>query len=498
MTEAATTPIRPNLSTPEDILQRAKIDKTTRLPVLFFYTSAGLWLLAATLLGWISSFKSFAPDILGDCEWLNFGRSQPAFINALVYGWAMQAGFGTMIWIMARLCRTELKNPITVVVAGHFWNLGVLLGVLGILSGNQAPGKLMEFPGYTWPILLVAYVLITIWLVVMFSARRKGHVFISQFYLLAACFTFPWIFVTANLITNTLRAAGVMGPATAAWYANNVIFLWLVPVGLASSYFIIPKVTGKAIHSYHLAKLAFWSLMALAGWTGFQDLAGGPLPAWMPGLAGGAQILLLIPVLAVGVNHYRTVRGNHELVQFSPALRFTFFGSVGYAVAAVTMAILGTFAIGRYAQFSYAQDGAQWAAIYMFFTMSMFGAIYFIIPRVTGCEWVSGSRIRFHFWFSAYGSIALFFMLIAGGMFMGTSIDNPTSSGEPAVVFTRGFRIGTAIAWTFILLSHLTFFYHLAIMVLNQGKRAGQPTYIHHPEADHAELVVTHEGAEPI
>jgi cytochrome c oxidase cbb3-type subunit 1 len=496
MTEEAKMPQRPNLSTPQDILDRAAIDRTTRLPVLFFYTSAGVWLLVATLLGFISSMKSAIPGFLTSCEWFNYGRSQPAFINALVYGWAMQAGFGTMIWAMARLCRSELKNPLTVIVAGHFWNLGVTIGVIGILAGEQGSGRLLEFPAITWPILLVAYVLITIWMVVMFAARKEGHVYISQWYILAACFTFPWIYLTANLIINTFGATGVSGPATAHWFASSMIFLWLVPVGLAASYFIIPKVVGKPIHSYSLAKLAFWSLMVLGGWTGLQEMAGGPFNAWIPGISGGAQFLLLIPVLAVGINHYRTVQGSHHLIEVSPALRFTFFGSVGYAIASVAIALLGTYTLGRYAQFSYAQDGAQLAAVYMFFTMTMFGAMYFIVPRVTGCEWLSGSRIRFHFWFNAYGSIALVVLLLAGGMFMGSSIDSYDRTHQSAIEFGRGFRIGTGIGWLLILVANVSFLHHMALMVLNRGRRAGQPTYIHEPPVDHAELVVTHEGAE--
>src|SRR6187401_414012 len=178
--------------TPEDILQRATIDKSTRLPVLFFFTSAAAWLLVATVLGLLASFKLIVPSFL-ECEYLSYARVQPAFVNALVYGWAFQAGIGVMIWIMARLCRTDLRNPVTLVVAGHFWNLGVTLGIIGILAGmGNLHMKLLEFPSWTWPILLLTYSLIIVWMVIMFSARRKGIVYISQWYILAACFSWPW------------------------------------------------------------------------------------------------------------------------------------------------------------------------------------------------------------------------------------------------------------------------------------------------------------------
>jgi cytochrome c oxidase cbb3-type subunit 1 len=357
--------------------------------------------------------------------------------------------------------------------------------------------KWLEFPSFAWPILLASYSLIVVWLVVMFGARRTGPVFISQWYLLAACFSFPWIYLTANLFLNVFQQSGVAGPAIAAWYANNVIFLWLVPVGLASSYFIIPKIVGKPIHSYQMASLAFWALVAISPWAGAQALIGGPLPAWIPTIAGGAQVLLLVPVLAVALNHYLTVRGNHKLVELSPSLRFTFFGSIGYVVTSVSAALLGSLTLSRFTSFSFTQDAVAFCGIYMFFTMTMFGAIYFIVPRITGCEWISGSRIRFHFWWSAYACIALCVLLLAAGFSHGAATDTWDSDMENAIIFSKGYLVGQILAWVFLIAANGVFLHHLALMVCNRGRKAGAPTLIHQPAPyDQAELVITTEGAE--
>ena len=63
----------------------------------------------------------------------------------------------------------------------------------------------------------------------------------------------------------------------------------------------------------------------------------------------------------------------------------------------------------------------QLLAVYGFFSMCMFGAIYFIVPRLVGCEWVSGRRIRFHFWYSTYGMIALVILHFLGGAWQSQS-----------------------------------------------------------------------------
>jgi cytochrome c oxidase cbb3-type subunit 1 len=465
--------------TPDDILQRATIDKSTRLPVLFFFTSAAVWLFVATILGLLASIKLVFPDFIRS-EYLTFGRVHPAFVNALVYGWAFQAGLGVMVWMMARLCRTELRNPVTLVVAGHFWNLGVLLGVVGILGNmGNLHMKLLEFPAMVWPILLVSYSLIVVWLVIMYAARRKGMVYISQWYILAACFSWPWIYLVANSLLNVMKKAGVAGPALASWYANNVIFLWMVPVGLSCAYFIIPKITSRPVHSYNLSTLAFWLLVALAPWSGAQELIGGPLPNWIPAVAGTAQILLLIPMLAVVLNHYQTMRGSNHLVGVSPSLRFSFFAAIGYVVTCVMAAVLGSSALSRFTFLSYANDAVQLTGFYMFFTMAMFGAIYFIVPRITGCEWVSGKRIRLHFWLSTYACIFMCFLLLVAGFSHGAGIDTWDRDYQTAVTFSGGYLPGRILMWLFLFAANAIFLHHLALMVMNRGRKAGEPTLIH-------------------
>jgi cytochrome c oxidase cbb3-type subunit 1 len=481
--------------TPEDILQRATIDKSTRLPVLFFFTSAAVWLIIATVLGLLASFKLIVPGFL-ECEYLSYPRVQPAFINALVYGWAFQAGIGVMIWIMARLCRTELRNPVTLVVAGHFWNLGVTLGVLGILGGlGNLHMQLLEFPPMVWPILLFAYTLVVVWMVIMYSARRKGMVYISQWYLLAAVFSWPWMYLVANTLLNVLKKAGVAGPAIAAWYGNNVLFLWMVPVGLAAAYFIIPKVTARTVHSYNLSTLAFWSLVVLAPWTGAQQLIGSALPVWLPAWAGMAQILLLIPMVAVVLNHYQTVRGSHHLVAVSPSLRFTFFAAIGFATTFIICALLSSMSVSRFTFLSYANDAVQMTGFYMFFSFAMFGAIYFIVPRVTGCEWISGKWIRLHFWLGAYACIFLCVLLLVAGFSQGAAINKWDTNYFSAILFSRGYLVGRVLMWLFLLAGNLIFFRHLACMVLNRGLRAGQPTMIH-KTAHSAPVAITTEPAQ--
>ncbi len=492
MTNEAETSTEKPPANDADVKLRALIDRSARVPVLFFLTSSVVWLVVASLLGFVSSMKAHWPGFL---DWdalyfLNFGRSKPAFINALVYGWALQAGLGVSLWLMARLCRAEVKNPLTLMVAGHFWNAGVLLGVVGILAGYGTSMELMDFPRFVWPILFVAYSMIAIWMITMFQRRRTESAYISQWYILGACFWFPWLYVTANVFVHLLPGSGVMAAATNAWFQNGLIFLVLGPIGLAAVYYLIPKVLGRPIHSYQLALLGFWGLAIFGGWAGMHKLVGGPLPAWMPSVGGAATILMLMPVIAVAINHHMTTRGKRGLVEYSPTFRYTVFGAVAYTVLNLMAALYCFFPMAKLTQLTAASVAFQVMAVYAFFSMTMFGAIYFIVPRLVGREWRNGRLINFHFWFSVYGTVALVGTYLLAGINSSVGANVWDASFQIAVTQSANSLRGTSVAWVFVIVANGAFLYHLFLLVAGFGRKGSEPTMLGHDDnAERAHVV---------
>src|SRR4026209_413627 len=251
-------------------VERALIDASTRLPVLFFYASAIVWLLLGTLLAGLTSFKLHAPDLLSNLSFLTWGRVRPAHMNVMVYGWASMAGIGTAIWLMARLCRTTLRYPLLLGAGAGFWELGVLLGVGGILLGDSTGYQWLDFASYAAIVLFVAYTLVASWAVLMFRFRRGEQIYITQWYLLGAFLWFPWLYAAGQLMLFVVPVQGVLQAAVGWWYANNLLFLWFGAIGLGTAYYMIPKVIGRPVYSYHLAMIGFWTYALFSSWTGMQ------------------------------------------------------------------------------------------------------------------------------------------------------------------------------------------------------------------------------------
>lgn len=469
-------------------LERARIDASTRVPVLMFYASAMVWLLIGTLLAGFVSFKLHSPDWLSDVSYLTWGRLRPVHMNVMVYGWASMSAMGTAIWLMARLCRTTLRHPLIIVTGIWFWNIGVLIGVIGILMGYSTGYQWLEFPPYAALVLFVAYAMIISWAVLMFRFRRGEQIYITQWYLLGAFLWFPWLYAAAQAMLFVVPVQGVMQAAVGWWYANNLLFLWLGAIALGTAYYMIPKVIGRPVYSYHLATIGFWTYALFSSWTGMQRLVDGPFPAWMITASIAATILTIIPVATVGLNHHMTMQGYFPVMRYSPTLRFTVFGAMSYTVFSVVGILISLRSTARYLHFSEASVAYSHIGLYAFFTMVMFGSMYYIVPRLVGREWRYATLIKLHFWASAYGVGLMSLMLLVGGLAQGATQNDPSMSFIQSVSSALPYLRGRTVAALLLTASHFIFAFHFGLMLFGLGRTSTVPTFLNPVEAEGSEV----------
>jgi cytochrome c oxidase cbb3-type subunit I len=403
----------------------AEIDASCRNSLLLLFGSALVWLLIGTVFALIASWKLHAPDFLGGISWLTFGRVRPAHLNAVVYGFASEAAIGVTLWLMCRLCRTPLMFGWMVNLAGVFWNIGVAIGIVGILAGHSTGIEWLEIPPYATPILFVTYALIGIWGIITFRYRRESHLYVSHWYLLAALFWFPWLYSAAQILLIMEPVRGTVQSAVNWWFAHNVLGLWFTPIGLAAIYYFIPKVIGQPVYKYSLSVIGFWSLALFYNWNGMHHLVGGPLPAWLITVSVVASGMMTIPVVTVGLNHHFTMWGSFHMLKDSPVLRFMVFGGMSYTVTSLHGVALALRSVSEVTHFTHSTIAHAHQGMYAFFTMVMFGSIYYILPRVTQVEWPSARLIRIHFWAVAIGIMLYVVPLTIGGTLEGAAMNNP-------------------------------------------------------------------------
>ncbi len=437
MSATLTESLRPT-ATPElaKRVELSAIDASTRGPVLYFLGSSILWLILGTVFALIASIKMHAPEFLGDSEWLTWGRVRTAHLNAVAFGWSVNASFAVAIWLMARLARAEVRHAGMLTLAAVFWNVGLTIGIFGILAGDSTSIEWLEIPPYATPILFVAYALIGAWALITFRFGRSQHIYVSQWYILGALFWFPSIYSVAQVMLLLEPTRGTVQSLVNWWFAHNFIGLWLTPIGVGAIYYFLPKVLGKPIHSYYLSILGFWSLALFYNWAGVHHLIGGPVPVWVQTAGIAASFMMVVPVLVTAINHHLTMVGSFSALKYSPTLRFIVFGAVNYTLTSLVGSLASMRSFSEVVHFTQHTVAHAHHGLYSFFTMVMFGAVYYIVPRVTLKEWPSVKLISLHFWTVAIGNIAMIGALTIGGIEQGINMNvlptNPDgTAGEP-------------------------------------------------------------------
>jgi cytochrome c oxidase cbb3-type subunit 1 len=465
-----------------------EIDSSCRLPLLILFVSAALWLLIGSGFELVATLKFHMPNFLADCPWLTYGRVRPAYMNAALYGFCLQAGLGVALWLIARLGRSSVPYPLAITLGAALLNLGVTMGTVGILVGDATGFENFDFPSYATVPLFLGYLLISIPTLLTFHQRRERSLFVSQWFLLAALFWFPWIYSTAELLLLTFPVRGVAQAIIAWWFSNNLIFVWLGLVGIAAVFYFVPKLTGSELYSRYLALLTFWFLILAGSWCGIPDSA--PVPAWAPALSTVATVLMLIPAVTLALNVQSTLKGQCAKIKASLPLQFVWFGTLSFIIAVLMNIFAALPPFSTLAAFTWFTSARLHALFYGFFSLTMFGAIYYISPRVAGIELPFPKLARAHLWLAGIGILLVILPLAVGGLLQGFKLQNPNVAFADVSKLSLHFLRASTLGDLFLGAGHLVLLVNLAGLV----NRFLRPRALAGYEAATAELFNTAEA----
>ena len=398
-----------------------ELDQSCRTPVLFLLGKAAGWLFLGTLLAFFNSVRFHAPDLLAHCPWLTYGRVGPAASTAFVYGFALQAAFAVAIWLVVRLSKSVLVLPGYLTVAAGFWNLGVMVGFVGILAGDATSYALFEIPKYATPILFVAYTIIGGLTLVTFQRRQVKELYVSQWFLLTALLWFPWILSTAALLLQYYPVRGVVQVVVAGWYATGLLTLVLGGVGLAAIFYLLPKLLNKPLHSHYLAVFSFWLLVFFGGGAGI--LSGTTVPAWVSGLSAAFSFFVCFATLMVALNWYETIGGSMSRL-FDSEFRFLSVGMISFILLGLLSTLNAYSGITELTQFTLVIPAIQQLALVGFISMSLFAVAYHLLPRLLGSAGLNPRLINGHFWLTVVGLVLTAGVLGLGGLIQGQTMND--------------------------------------------------------------------------
>lgn len=457
-----------------ELAERRILDRSGRQPVLWWISSSIAWLLLGSLFGVIASLKLHLPDWLISEAVLTFGRIRPAHLNVVAYGWASMAGVGVGIWLVPRLFKTPLKGGQFATVGAILWNIGMLIGTIAILAGFSEGLEWLEFPWQADVFLVVGGALAAVPLLMTVVRRRVHHLYVSAWYLIGALVWFPMLLITAKLPLFIGTEQAIMN----WWFAHNVLGLWMTPLGLAAAYYFIAKITGTPIYSYTLSLIGFWALALFYSQVGVHHLIGGPVPTWLTTLSIVTSVMMVIPVVAVAMNHHMTVLPKWRMVMHSPTLRFVVLGAMMYTFASIQGSIEALREVNAVTHFTHYTVAHAHMGVYGFFSFVLFGSIYFILPRLVSWEWPHNWAIELHFWLVFLGFGIYFWPLTIGGWLQGTAMLDATRPFMDSVILTMPYLQARSVGGTLMTIGHLVFASHFILVLLRMGPATEAPAQL--------------------
>lgn len=453
-------------ATQAELKARVAADLESRAPVMWWIGSATYWLVLGSIFGLIASLKMHMPDWLVEWSVMTFGRIRPIHLNIVAYGWASMSGVGVALWMIPRLLKTHLRGSGFATLGAILWNLGMVAGIAALLSGWTDGLEWLEFPWQIDGLFVIGGGLAAVPLLLTLKHRNVDHLFVSVWYCGAALLWFPLLFLIANIPALHF---GVEQATMNWWFAHNVLGLWMTPLGLGAAYYLISKVLGKPVYSYNLSLIGFWSLALFYNNVGIHHLIGGPVPTWLVSIGIVHSMMMFVPVLSVFVNHFYTFKGNWRKVWASPTLRFIAVGAMTYTVVSMQGSIEALRSVNRIVHFTHYTVAHAHLGVYGFFSMIMFGAIYFLVPRITGRDWRYPKLISLHFWLIAVGFIIYFVFLTIAGILQGLLMLDATKPFMDSVNITIPYLQMRSVGGVLMTLGHFVFAFHLASMFFNVG-----------------------------
>jgi len=433
-------------------------DATARLMA----ESAIFWLVVAITLGLIQAIEFIAPDSFRGIAWLVFPRIRQAHVNGLAFGWLSMAMVGGWYYIVPRLTKGELYSETLGIVVAWAWNVALAVGVVGLTLG-WTQGR--EYAELAWPIdiaIMIVLLLTAFNLFMTIARRNEPALYVSLWYVMGTLIWFPIVFAIGNVIWAPPTGA-LMGLNDAIWgwfYGHNILGLWFTTGTVALLYYIVPRETKKPIYGYALALIAFWGLAFFYSGVGTHHILGAPVPEWLKTVSVICSIGLLIPVLSFVVNMFMTMRGSWNIGYTSIPLRFALTGIAFYLAVSVQGSFQALRNFNQFIHFTNWSVAHAHLALLGFVAFSLWGMLYYMMPRILGVPLYSDRLAWTHWWMTTVGFIGFFVVLTAAGLVQASGF----KQGIPIVQILPGIRslwIGRAASGTVIIFAQYLFAYNI-------------------------------------
>lgn len=393
---------------------------------LAFMVAGSVWFVIGTLYGMVSAIALISPDFFANIPFLTFGRERPVHVNTVLFGFATTTLVGAGIYYVPSLLRTKLWSEPLSWISWFLWNAAILSGPVCFGFGYTQGREYTEYV-FIFDVSLELSILLLIINLIMTMARRKEDVlYVSIWYFVATfLWTFCFYFIGNVMWIPTIGAMKGLVDSVILWfYAHCLPGLLLTPLAVGAAYYVIPRVTRTPLHSYTLSVAGFWTLVILYTHIGGHHIVQSPIPNWLKSVSTISSIGMIIPVIIALMNLWLTARGRGGALLADPGGRFVIGGTIWYILTCIQGPLQSLPMLQRVTHFNNWTIGHSHIAVLGFSGFIALGAMWHIVPLITGKRLYSDNLVNLQFGLVTLGLIGFFFDLTAAGLVQGSSWNN--------------------------------------------------------------------------
>jgi cbb3-type cytochrome oxidase subunit 1 len=394
-----------------------------------FFVLAALWLALAGGLGLLAIGLRIIPLELS----IPFGifdlgfeldrrRVDLAFVNATVFGWLTNAGFGAIAFFTPRLTGRPMALEKGLMVALAIWNMTLLGGIASLYVFD--PGPRATLTAMPWLIdgglAFAATIVAASFLATAVPTLRGAYVglwfaavaligLMSLVGLDAAMGLYDWFF---EFDPTLLGLASV-------FIDRAIVTIWLLGMAYAVLHYVVPRAAAQPLAWGGVAWLTWLTWLALAPAAALALVADVRIPFFVTTIGEVATMLLFVPAALAAGNLVATMQGRWTVL----------FGRGAGAMAVVALAfLLGTSlveAIGalrdvqaHIGRTDWPTGAFMWAA-YGTFTFAAFAMAEHALPRVLRRAWGGGMMSSAQLWLGFIGATLAGLALMGAGLAQG-------------------------------------------------------------------------------
>jgi cytochrome c oxidase cbb3-type subunit I/II len=380
--------------------------------------AAVLWFPIFTTFGLILAVKFVFPNFIGNENWFTFGVVRPSHINGVLMGFISSGLLGAIMFILPRVTATRLFAPNLAKAAAVLWNGAVLAGIIGILLGYSQGREYAELP-FTSDVFIEIVAVINI-IVVFGTVARRGEpkLFVSTWYIMGTMLWFPIFYFIGNVMWHPPQGSinGIQDAIINWYYGHNSFALWFTTMGSAVWYYMIPVITRRSLDSHATSLVGFFGIAFFYTGIGGHHLLQAPIPEWLKTFVIAMSVGMLIPVAAFGSNIILTMRGAWKQLNGHPIFMFIIFAFFSYIIGSVQGSVQALRSANAYTHFS------QWPVSHSHLTLTAgfgflaAGAIFWLIPKVTGYRLFNFQITRYAWWIGFIGFVMFFSSMVISGL----------------------------------------------------------------------------------